>query len=292
MVFKHSLLNAIQHNGEAELGAVLRKIIAEDPTLKSDIKQLISEIKPILNQINSMNQNEQIKNFQKDFPNIKTSTRKDEKFSLPALPNFSAYEKIITRFSPNPNGYLHIGHVKAFRLNARYAEQHSGKLYLRFDDTNPDAVDNSFYKIIKDNLVWMGVKFDQTSYSSDYLPQIHEITKKMLIDNYLYICECKPVIIKTNRLKKQECEHRNTVNNNKKIEKFFSSPELFNVIIRFKGDMNSDNTAMRDPTMMRIIDSPHPRQGTKYRIWPTYDLAAPIIDCIEQVTHVLRSKRI
>ena len=268
----------------------MSKMIAEDPTLKSDIEQLISEIKPILNQINSMSQNEQIKNFQKDFPNIKTSTRKDEKFSLPALPNFSAYEKIITRFSPNPNGYLHIGHVKAFRLNARYAEQHSGKLYLRFDDTNPDAVDNSFYKIIKDNLVWMGIKFDQTSYSSDYLPQIHEITKKMLIDNYLYICECKHVIIKTNRLKKQECEHRNTVNNNKKIEKFFSSPELFNVIIRFKGDMNSDNTAMRDPTMMRIIDSPHPRQGTKYRIWPTYDLAAPIIDCIEQVTHVLRSK--
>ena len=290
MIFKHSLLNAIQHNGKSELGAVINKMIAEDSTLKSDIKQLISEIKPILNQINSMSQNEQIKNFQKDFPNTKTSTKKDEKFSLPDLPNFATYEQIITRFSPNPNGYLHIGHVKAFRLNARYADQHSGKFLLRFDDTNPNAVDDAFYKIIEDNLAWMGFKFDKISYSSDYLPQIYEITKKMLIDNYLYICDCAPEIIKTNRLKKQECEHRNTVNNSKKIEKFFSSPELSNIIIRFKGDMNSDNTAMRDPTMMRIINSPHPRKGTEYRIWPTYDLTAPIIDCLEKVTHVLRSK--
>ena len=83
LIFKHSLLNAIQHNGKSELGAVINKMIAEDSTLKSDIKQLISEIKPILNQINSMSQNEQIKNFQKDFPNTKTSTKKDEKFSLP-----------------------------------------------------------------------------------------------------------------------------------------------------------------------------------------------------------------
>lgn len=290
MIFKHSLLNAIQHNGKSELGAVINKMIAEDSTLKSDIKQLISEIKPILNQINSMSQNEQIKNFQKDFPNTKTSTKKDEKFSLPDLPNFATYEQIITRFSPNPNGYLHIGHVKAFRLNARYADQHSGKFLLRFDDTNPNAVDDAFYKIIEDNLAWMGFKFDKISYSSDYLPQIYEITKKMIIDNYFYICECAPEIIKTNRLKKQECEHRNTVNNSKKIEKFFSSPELSNIIIRFKGDMNSDNTAMRDPTMMRIINSPHPRKGTEYRIWPTYDLTAPIIDCLEKVTHVLRSK--
>ena len=290
MIFKHSLLNAIQHNGKAELGAVINKMIAEDSTLKLDIKQLISEIKPILNQINSMSQNEQIKNFQKDFPNTKTSTKKDEKFSLPDLPNFATYEQIITRFSPNPNGYLHIGHVKAFRLNARYADQHSGKFLLRFDDTNPNAVDDTFYKIIEDNLAWMGFKFDKISYSSDYLPQIYEITKKMLIDNYLYICDCAPEIIKTNRLKKQECEHRNTVNHSKKIEKFFSSPELSNIIIRFKGDMNSDNTAMRDPTMMRIINSPHPRKGTEYRIWPTYDLTAPIIDCLEKVTHVLRSK--
>ena len=284
------MLNAIQHNGKAELGAVINKMIAEDSTLKLDIKQLISEIKPILNQINSMSQNEQIKNFQKDFPNTKTSTKKDEKFSLPDLPNFATYEQIITRFSPNPNGYLHIGHVKAFRLNARYADQHSGKFLLRFDDTNPNAVDNTFYKIIEDNLAWMGFKFDKISYSSDYLPQIYEITKKMLIDNYLYICDCAPEIIKTNRLKKQECEHRNTVNHSKKIEKFFSSPELSNIIIRFKGDMNSDNTAMRDPTMMRIINSPHPRKGTEYRIWPIYDLTAPIIDCLEKVTHVLRSK--
>ncbi len=290
LVFKYSLFNASQHDGKANLGSVINKIIAEKPELKPNIKKLIPDIKPIIDQINSMSPAEQIELLQKDFPNLKPKPKHDEQFSLPDLPNFSAYKKIITRFSPNPNGYLHLGHVKAFRLNERYTRQHSGQLLLRFDDTNPNAVDNKFYKIIEDNLAWMGIKFNEISYSSDFIEKIYEITKQMLIDNYLYICECKSEILKTNRLNKQSCEHRTNLNHVTNIEKFFSSTELSNVIIRFKGNMKSDNTAMRDPTLMRIINSPHPRTGNKYWIWPTYDLAAPIIDCLQGVTHVLRSK--
>ena len=288
LVLKHSLFNASQHAGRANLGSIINKIIAEKPELKSDIKNLMNEIKPIVEKINSMSPEKQIELLQKDFPNMKSKTKHDEKYPLPSLPNFNSYEKIITRFSPNPNGHLHIGHVKAFRLDLRYAQKHSGKLFLRFDDTNPIAIKTEFYNEILENLDWMGIIPDQITYTSDYLDEIYEIATQMFYDNHLYICECESDLIKNNRLKKQTCEHSLSDNSDKQISDFFSS--RINGVVRFKGDMKSDNTAMRDPIMLRLVVGEHPRTGKKYNIWPTYDLAAPITDCLEKVSHALRSK--
>ena len=288
LVFKHSLFNASQHAGKANLGSIINKIIAEKPELKSDIKNLMNEIKPIVEKINSMSPEKQIELLQKDFPNMKSKTKQDEKFPLPSLPNFNSYEKIITRFSPNPNGHLHIGHVKAFRLDLRYAQKHSGKLFLRFDDTNPIAIKTEFYNEILENLDWMGIIPDQITYTSDYLDEIYKIATQMFYDNHLYICECESDLIKNNRLKKQTCEHSLSDNSDKQISDFLSS--RINGVVRFKGDMKSDNTAMRDPIMLRLVVGEHPRTGKKYNIWPTYDLAAPITDCLEKVSHALRSK--
>ena len=288
LVFKHSLFNASQHAGKANLGSIINKIIAEKPELKSDIKNLMNEIKPIVEKINSMSPEKQIELLQKDFPNMKSKPKHDEKFPLPSLPNFNSYEKIITRFSPNPNGHLHIGHVKAFRLDLRYAQKHSGKLFLRFDDTNPIAIKTEFYNEILENLDWMGIIPDQITYTSDYLDEIYKIATQMFYDNHLYICECESDLIKNNRLKKQTCEHSLSDNSDKQISDFLSS--RINGVVRFKGDMKSDNTAMRDPIMLRLVVGEHPRTGKKYNIWPTYDLAAPITDCLEKVSHALRSK--
>ena len=288
LVFKHSLFNASQHAGRANLGSIINKIIAEKPELKSDIKNLMNEIKPIVEKINSMSPEKQIELLQKDFPNMKSKPKHDEKFPLPSLPNFNSYEKIITRFSPNPNGHLHIGHVKAFRLDLRYAQKHSGKLFLRFDDTNPIAIKTEFYNEILENLDWMGIIPDQITYTSDYLDEIYKIATQMFYDNHLYICECESDLIKNNRLKKQTCEHSLSDNSDKQISDFLSS--RINGVVRFKGDMKSDNTAMRDPIMLRLVVGEHPRTGKKYNIWPTYDLAAPITDCLEKVSHALRSK--
>ena len=288
LVFKHSLFNASQHAGKANLGSIINKIIAEKPELKSDIKNLMNEIKPIVEKINSMSPEKQIELLQKDFPNMKSKPKHDEKFPLPSLPNFNSYEKINTRFSPNPNGHLHIGHVKAFRLDLRYAQKHSGKLFLRFDDTNPIAIKTEFYNEILENLDWMGIIPDQITYTSDYLDEIYKIATQMFYDNHLYICECESDLIKNNRLKKQTCEHSLSDNSDKQISDFLSS--RINGVVRFKGDMKSDNTAMRDPIMLRLVVGEHPRTGKKYNIWPTYDLAAPITDCLEKVSHALRSK--
>ena len=288
LVLKHSLFNASQHAGKANLGSIINKIIAEKSELKSDIKNLMNEINPIVEKVNSMSLEEQIKLLQKDFPDMKPETKPTEKFPLPSLPNFNSYETIITRFSPNPNGHLHIGHVKASRLDLRYAQKYSGKLFLRFDDTNPVAIKDEFYNEILENLDWMGIKPDKITYASDYLDKIYEIATKMFHDGHLYICECNSDIIKNNRFKKQICEHNLSDSSTQQLSDFFSSS--IDTVVRFKGNMESDNTAMRDPIMLRSVNENHPRTGSKYHIWPTYDLAAPITDCLEEVSHALRSK--
>ena len=134
----------------------------------------------------------------------------------------------------------------------------------------------------------MGIIPDQITYTSDYLDEIYKISTQMFYDNHLYICECESDLIKNNRLKKQTCEHSLSDNSDKQISDFLSS--RINGVVRFKGDMKSDNTAMRDPIMLRLVVGEHPRTGKKYNIWPTYDLAAPITDCLEKVSHALRSK--
>ena len=288
LVLKHSLFNASQHAGKANLGSIINKIIAEKSELKSDIKNLMNEINPIVEKVNSMSLEEQIKLLQKDFPGMKSETKPTEKFPLPSLPNFNSYETIITRFSPNPNGHLHIGHVKASRLDLRYAQKYSGKLFLRFDDTNPVAIKDEFYNEILENLDWMRIKPDQITYASDYLDEIYKIAKEMFHDKHLYICECAPDVIKNNRFKKQICEHNLSDNSDKQFSDFLSTS--INGVVRFRGDMKSDNTAMRDPVMLRFVKEEHTRTGKKYNIWPTYDLAAPITDCLEGVSHALRSK--
>ena len=288
LVFKHSLFNASQHAGKANLGSIINKLIAEKPELKSDIKNLMNEIKPIIENVNSMSPEEQIELLNKDFPDMKSEPQITEKFPLPSLPNFASYSTIITRFSPNPNGYLHIGHVKAFRLDYRYTQKYSGKLFIRFDDTNPVAIEQKYYDKIIDNLTWMGIKPDKITYASDYLDKIYEIATKMFHDGHLYICECNSDIIKNNRFKKQICEHNLSDSSTQQLSDFFSSS--IDAVVRFKGNMESDNTAMRDPIMLRSVNENHPRTGSKYHIWPTYDLAAPITDCLEEVSHALRSK--
>ena len=174
LILKHVLINAYQHKGKAHSGAIISRIIGEKPSLKNNINELIPVIEKHINEINSLSVDEQLNRIESDFPESfiqLTSSQNDER-ELPSLLN-AEKGNVITRFSPNPNGYLHIGHVKAFRLDLRYAQKHSGKLFLRFDDTNPVAIKTEFYNEILENLDWMGIIPDQITYTSDYLSHLH-----------------------------------------------------------------------------------------------------------------------
>ncbi|MGI0025519.1 MAG: glutamate--tRNA ligase, partial [Nitrososphaera sp.] len=211
--------------------------------------------------------------------------------TLPPLKN-AVQGKVVTRFPPEPNGYPHIGHAKAAIIDEEYARMYGGKLILRFDDTNPLKEKLEYYGAIRDGLEWLGVKPDIVKNTSDDIKVLHDYGRKLVELGGAYVCTCKQERMHDLRAKGLPCECR--AENSIAIErvgKFFDgSYEQNQAIIRFKGDMADQNTAMRDPALFRILEGTHPMLGDRVRIWPTYDFAAPVEDSLDGVTHAMRTK--
>ncbi|MFA6036114.1 MAG: glutamate--tRNA ligase, partial [Candidatus Micrarchaeia archaeon] len=217
--------------------------------------------------------------------------KKEEKKGL-TLPD-AQRGKVVTRFPPEPSGYPHIGHAKAALLDYEAARVYDGKFLLRFDDTNPEKESQAFADAIKEGLAWLGVKWDAETYVSDSIPKLYAYAEKMLEAGDLYVCECKPEEMKANRASGEACACRSRgAKENLALWDRLKQGEVHErkLIVRFKGDMKAVNTVMRDPTMFRIIEKKHYRQGNKYSLWPMYDFDAPIIDSLEGVTHAMRTK--
>ncbi|MBI2125779.1 MAG: glutamate--tRNA ligase [Thaumarchaeota archaeon] len=292
-IVKHALVNAFRHEGKADVGAVLGKVLGENPELKQRVKELMSQIRSMVQEVNSLSIGKQTKKLQDEFPDAYAELfeKKEEIKTFPPLPD-AEHGKVVTRFPPEPNGFPHIGHAKALFINYEYAKMYSGKFILRFDDTNPAAEKLEYYDAFSKGLEWLGIKPDTVKKTSDDMEIFYDYAKKLIKAGYLYVCQCDPETVKQNRGLAKECGHRNIPAEDalQRWERMFSEFEEGDAIVRFKGDMVAANTVMRDPTMFRIVDAEHPLKGTKYRVWPTYDFVAPIEDSKDGVTHALRAK--
>ena len=286
------LKNAIDHNGKARLDTIISKIIAYKPDIRNNIKEIIPEIKEILNDINNLDIEKQKIELTKINPNYESEKKSNKKeYQLPSLVD-AVNGKVVTRFPPEPSGYPHIGHAKAAIIDEEYAKMYQGKFILRFDDTNPLNEKIEYYDAISEGLEWLKIKPDLTKNTSDDIEVLHKLGSKLIEQNSAYVCFCDQNTINRSRKEGVECQCRTS---NEKImeykEKFFNNDYSQNqAIVRFRGDLKSNNTAMRDPTLFRIIDSEHPLIGNKTTIWPTYDFAAPIEDSLDGVTHAFRTK--
>lgn len=287
------LRNAVDYNGRARLDSVISKILGSRPHIKSNIKDMIPKIKEILEQINSLSIERQRELLVQKCPSYFDTKKIVEKneYILPPLIN-AKIGKVVTRFPPEPNGYPHIGHAKAAVIDEEYAKMYSGKLILRFDDTNPLNEKIEYYDAILDGLSWLNIKPDMIKNTSDDINLLHNFGRKLINKGGAYICVCDQNTIHDLRSKGLPCQCR--IHSDKILE---NSDKIFNgyyhkneAIIRFKGKMDSDNTAMRDPTLFRIIENTHPKLGDKIFLWPTYDFAAPIEDSLDGVTHAFRTK--
>jgi len=200
---------------------------------------------------------------------------------------------VCTRFPPEPSGYLHLGHIKAALLNSYYAETYKGKLLLRFDDTNPKKENVEFVDAITEDLKTIGFKPDAVSYTSDHFQLIQDYAVKMIQEGKAYVDLTEPEEMKKMRMARQESQYRNqSVEENMALwkEMVEGTDKGKTAVLRAKIDMSSSNGCMRDPSMYRVVDSPpHHRTGTKFKVYPTYDFACPIVDSFEGVTHPLRS---
>nr|XP_046260390.1 bifunctional glutamate/proline--tRNA ligase isoform X2 [Scatophagus argus] len=200
--------------------------------------------------------------------------------------------KVVVRFPPEASGYLHIGHAKAALLNQHYQLTFKGKLIMRFDDTNPEKEKEDFEKVILEDVAMLQIHPDQFTYTSDHFPTIMRFGEQLLAEGKAYIDNTPPEQMKQEREQRAESKCRNnTVEQNMKMWSEMKAGTEYGqtCCMRAKIDMSSNNGCMRDPTLFRCKNSPHPRTGNTYKVYPTYDFACPIVDSLEGVTHALRT---
>ncbi|CAF0910545.1 unnamed protein product [Adineta steineri] len=207
------------------------------------------------------------------------------------LPNAKEGE-VVVRFPPEASGYLHIGHAKAALLNQYYQKNFKGTLIMRFDDTNPAKENAEFEKVILEDLKMLGVTYDRFSHSSDHFDVLMDYCKQLIEKGTAYCDDTEPEEMKNQREHRQESSNRN--NSVEKNLQMWSDMIAGNehgkkCCVRLKINMNANNGCMRDPTIYRCKPEEHVRTGNKYKVYPTYDFACPIVDCIEGVTHALRT---
>jgi len=203
--------------------------------------------------------------------------------------------KVVTRFPPEPNGYLHIGHAKSICLNFGIAKEYGGRCHLRFDDTNPETEEEEYINAIMEDVKWLGFDWGKHLYfASDYFEKMYEYAEELIKKGKAYVCSLSPEEVKKTRgtLTEPGIE---SPDRNRPIEE---SLDLFRRMrngefeegrytLRAKIDMASPNLNMRDPAIYRIKKSPHPRTGNKWCIYPMYDFAHCLEDMIEGITHSL-----
>uniref|UniRef100_A0A8C1FZ84 Bifunctional glutamate/proline--tRNA ligase n=1 Tax=Cyprinus carpio TaxID=7962 RepID=A0A8C1FZ84_CYPCA len=200
--------------------------------------------------------------------------------------------KVVVRFPPEASGYLHIGHAKAALLNQHYQLNFKGKLIMRFDDTNPEKEKEDFEKVILEDVAMLQIKPDQFTYTSDHFPTILRMGEKLLQEGKAYIDDTPPDVMKQEREQRVEsCNRSNSVEKNMQMWEEMKKGTEFGqtCCMRAKIDMNSNNGCLRDPALFRCKNAPHPRTGSTYKVYPTYDFACPIVDSVEGVTHALRT---
>ena len=204
--------------------------------------------------------------------------------------------RVQTRFPPEPNGYLHIGHAKAICLSFNIAAEFDGQCFLRFDDTNPATEDAEFVEAIERDVRWLGFEWAELTHASDYFPRLYEFAVELIEAGQAYVDSLSAAEIR---------EYRGTLTEPGKPSPYRGRSVEENLtlfaamrrgdfddgehVLRAKIDMASPNMNMRDPTLYRIRDVPHQRTGDRWHIYPMYDFAHTLSDALEGTTHSLCS---
>lgn len=201
--------------------------------------------------------------------------------------------EVVTRFPPEPSGYLHIGHAKAAILNQYFAQAYKGKLIIRFDDTNPSKEKEEFQDSILEDLKLLGITGDRVTYSSDYFQQMYDMCIQLIKEGGAY-CDDTP----TEKMREERMEGIASARRGRSVEenlRIFTeemkngTEEGLKNCVRAKIDYKALNKTLRDPVIYRCNLTPHHRTGTTWKIYPTYDFCVPIVDALEGVTHALRT---
>ena len=293
---KYALYNAVSHDGKAQKGSVMGRILGEEPELRSKAGEVSSIVGEVLREVNSWTPERQRETLEERWPELLDRQKvKEEKKTLPPLENVEKYREVRTRFAPNPDGPLHLGSAEPIIFCDEYAKMYDGKFILRFEDTSPDVKSPilEVYDWIKEDLRWLGVLVHEFYMQSDRLKIYYGYAERLLEKGQAYVCTCEQAEFKELYTQKKACPCRDLVPEvHLERWKMMLSGD-FNkgdAVVRIKTDLEHPNPALRDWPALRIAEGPHPRQGTKYRVWPLYNFSCAIDDHEMEISHIIRGK--
>ncbi len=296
VALKYAVHNAAIHEGKAQNGPVMGKIMGEHPELRDRAKEVATIVDEVILEVNSWSQGRQMEMLEECWPELMEVRRKEEeKKKLPPLENVDKYEEVRTRFAPNPDGPLHLGSAEPIIFCDEYARMYGGIFVLRYEDTSPDvkAPIPEMYDWIREDVEWLGVKIDELFYQSDRLEIYYKHAEKLLEMGAAYVCICRTSDFKEYYTSKKACPCRD------------QSPEIHfqrwnmmlngpfkkgDAVVRIKTDLEHPNPAIREFPALRISTSPHPRTGRKFRVWPLYNFSCAIDDHEMGISHIIRGK--
>jgi len=292
LILKYALQNAILHDGKANYKAVMGKIMAENPSLRSRAKELIDEVKKVVEEVNSYGVEEQRKRLESLAPELLERKKKEEKKELEDLPD--VHGEVRMRLAPSPSGPMHLGQSRMAILNDEYVKRYGGKLFLRIEDTNPHNILPDAYKMIPEDLEWLGVKVHEIVIQSDRFEMYYDYARKLLEMGKAYI-----TTVPAEEWRKLKAEGKPTSDRDlapsEHLERWdrmlageYDDGEAVYVV---KTDLQHPNPAIRDWAAFRIIkDAEHPRVGNRYIVYPLMNFSVAVDDHELALTHVLRGK--
>jgi glutamyl-tRNA synthetase len=298
LIKKIALLNAVRYDGKASEKPIFGKLLGDHPQFRKKIKDVALIIRKVVDEINALSLEQQKRIVLEKWPNALVEDKTEEKRQLPPLSNVNNYERVITRFSPNPDFVLHLGSARAIILSYDYAKMYNGIFYLRFEDTDSKTKKPKleFYDAIREDLKWLGCNWDAEFIQSDRLPIYYEHAEESIKGGYAYVCTCLREIFQEKSKTGQSCPCRvlspeeNLIRWSQMLDGEYSEGEA---VVRVKTDLGHPNPAVRDWPALRIINPeefPHPRVGKKYRVWPLYNFSTGIDDHLMGITHIIRGK--
>lgn len=295
LIKKHALVNAIRYGGKAEVKAVVGKVLSERPDLKQMAQEIFKLSNLIISEINSMSFVEQQELAKKLGISITKEKTKEQRHTLPPLPNVHKYARIKVRFAPNPDFAIHLGNSRAAILNDEYAKMYNGVFILRFEDTSPSVKPPMLeaYDAIREDLKWLGVDWHEEYIQSQRIEIYYDHAEKIIEMGGAYVCTCNPELFRKLVISSSPCPCRglSVEEHLRRWDKMLSGVfKRGEAVMRIKTDLTHPNPAVRDWPAMRIDTKPHPLQGNKYRVWPLYNFACAIDDHLMGITHILRGK--
>jgi len=296
---KIALINAIEHEGKAQPKPVLGRLLAENAEMRGKVAEAASLVDAVVREVNSLTLEKQKKIVGELWPEVLVDKGKVEgKKGLPPLPNVEKYKQVVTRFAPNPDAVLHIGSTRAIILSHEYARMYDGLFVLRFEDTDTRLKKSAlkFYGMIREDLRWLGCRWDAEYIQSDRVEIYYEHAEKLLRDGHAYVCTCKREDFHEKVTAREPCPCRSlSPEENVSRWQAMLSGEYGEgeAVVRVKTDLDHPNPAIREWPAFRIVDVkkyPHPRVGRKFRVWPLFAFANGVDDHLNGVTHVIRGK--